>query len=80
MGHIIFIHVHILLSIPRKYVISHVVEFTMGKSAIHLACVYGEIRQSLVGQSFWARGLIVSTVGQDEAVVHVYIRNQAKND
>lgn len=73
-------HVHILLSIPPKYAMSHVVGFTMGKSAIHLACVHGEIKQSFVGQSFWARGLIVSTVGQDEAVVHVYIRNQAKND
>lgn len=33
-------------------------------------------RRNYVGQSFWARGYYVSTVGRDEAVVREYIRNQ----
>ena len=35
-------HVHMLLSIPPKYAVSQVVGFIKGKSAIHLARVYGE--------------------------------------
>jgi putative transposase len=57
-----------------------VVGFIKGKSAIHLARVYGERKQNFVGQSFWARGFLVSIVGRDEAVVREYIRNQEKED
>jgi putative transposase len=79
-GHLHPDHVHILLSIPPKYAVSQVVGFIKGKSAIHLARVYGERKQNFVGQSFWARGFLVSTVGRDEAVVREYIRNQEKED
>jgi len=72
--------VHILLSIPPKYAVSQVVGFIKGKSAIHLARVYGEREQNYAGQSFWARGFLVSTVGRDEAVVREYIRNQEQED
>jgi hypothetical protein len=41
---------------PPKYAVSHVVGYIKGKSAIHLARVYGEQKRSFVGQSFWARG------------------------
>ena len=51
-----------------------------GKSAIHLARVYGEMKRNFVGQSFWARGYFVSTVGRDEAVIRRYIREQEKED
>ena len=33
-------------------------------------------KRNFVGQSFWARGYYVSTVGRDEQVVREYIRNQ----
>ena len=59
---------------------SHVVGFIKGKSAIHLARVYGERKQNCVGRSFWARGDFVSTVGRDEATIREYIRNQEKED
>ncbi len=65
-GHLMSDHVHILLSIPPKYAVSEVVGYMKGKSAIHLARVYGERRQNFVGQHFWARGYFVSTVGRDE--------------
>ncbi len=79
-GHLMSDHVHILLSIPPKYAVSEVVGYMKGKSAIHLARVYGERRQNFVGQHFWARGYFVSTVGRDEQVVRAYIRNQEKED
>ena len=47
-----------------------------GKSAIHLARVYGERKRNFVGQHFWARGYFVSTVGRDEAMIREYIRHQ----
>jgi putative transposase len=57
-----------------------VVGFIKGKSAIHLARDYGEHRRNFVGQSFWARGYFVSTVGRDEEVIRNYIRNQEQED
>jgi putative transposase len=57
-----------------------VIGFIKGKSAIHLARVYGERRRNFVGQRFWARGYYLSTVGRDEAVVREYIRKQEQED
>ena len=73
-------HVHMLLSVPPKYAVAQVVGFIKGKSAIHLARVYGERRKNFVGQSFWARGYFVSTVGRDEQAIRAYIRGQEKED
>jgi putative transposase len=79
-GHLMPDHVHILISIPPKHAVSQVVGFIKGKSAIHLARTYGERKQNYVGQNFWARGYLVSTVGRDEAVIRDYIRNQEVED
>ena len=73
-------HVHMLLSIPPKYAVSQVVGFIKGKSAIHMARVYGERKRNFVGQHFWARGFFVNTVGRDEEAIRAYIRNQEKED
>ena len=73
-------HVHMLIAIPPNYAVSQVVGFIKGKSAIHLARVYGEHRRNFVGQSFWARGYFVSTVGRDEEVIRRYIQNQEEED
>ena len=77
-GHLMPDHVHMLISIPPKYAVSQVVGYIKGKSAIHLARVYGERKQNYAGQNFWARGYFVSTVGRDEATIREYIRNQEK--
>jgi putative transposase len=79
-GHLMPDHVHMMISIPPKYAVSEVVGFIKGKSAIHLARVYGERKQNFVGQHFWARGYMVSTAGRDEAVIRDYIRNQEQAD
>ncbi len=73
-------HVHMMIAIPPKYAVSNVVGYIKGKSAIHLARVYGEKKRNFTGQSFWARGYFVSTVGRDEEVIRNYIRNQEKED
>ena len=79
-GHLMPDHVHMLLSIPPKYSVSSVIGFMKGKSAIHIARVYGGRRRNYVGQNFWARGYWVSTVGKNEEVVRRYIQTQEKED
>jgi len=79
-GHLMVDHVHMMISIPPKYAVSQVVGFMKGKSAIHLARVYGERKRNFVGQHFCARGYFVSTVGRDERVIREYIRNQEAED
>lgn len=77
-GHLMADHVHMLISIPPKYSVAQVVGFIKGKSAIHIARTYGERKRNFVGQSFWARGYFVSTVGRDEAMIRGYIQKQEK--
>ena len=79
-GHLMPDHVHMMISIPPKYAVSQVIGFIKGKSAIHLASVYGERKRNFVGQHFWARGYFVSTVGRNEETNREYIRNQEKED
>jgi REP-associated tyrosine transposase len=79
-GHLLSDHVHMLIAIPPKYAVAQVVGFIKGKSAIHLARVYGEQKRNFVGQHFWARGYFVSTVGRDERVIREYIHKQEQED
>jgi len=37
-------------------------------------------RKNFTGQSFWARGYSVSTVGKDEEAVREYIKHQEEED
>jgi putative transposase len=73
-------HVHMMIAIPPKYSVSNVVGYIKGKSAIHLARVYSERKRNFAGQSFWARGYFVSTVGRDEELIRKYIREQERED
>ena len=68
------------IAIPHKDAVSQVIGYIKGKSAIHLARVYGERKRNFVGQHFWARGYWVSTVGREEAVIREYIRKQEEED
>jgi putative transposase len=79
-GHLMADHVHMMIAIPPKYAVSQVIGYIKGKSAIHLARMYGEKRRNFVGQHFWARGYFVSTVGRDEEVIRRYIRHQEEED
>ena len=79
-GHLLADHVHMMISIPPKYAVSQVVGFIKGKSAIHLARVYGEKKRNFVGQHFWARGYFVSTVRRDQEQIREYIKKQEARD
>jgi len=79
-GHLCLDHVHILLRIPPKHSVSHVVGYMKGKSAIRVARDFMGRHRSFKGYHFWARGYFVSTVGIDEVVIRQYIRNQEEHD
>jgi putative transposase len=79
-GHLRPDHVHMLLSIPPKQSVAAIVGYLKGKSAIHIARTYRGRPRNFLGESFWARGYFVSTVGRDEAKIREYIRNQEQED
>ena len=79
-GHLMPDHVHMLVSIPPKYAVSQVVGFIKGKSAIQIARIFRGRQKNFTGESFWARGYYVSTVGKDENLIREYIKKQEKED
>jgi putative transposase len=56
------------------------VGYIKGKSAIFVARRHLGKGRNFVGESFWARGYFVSTVGRDEKAVREYIKEQEKED
>jgi len=79
-GHLCPDHVHMMIRIPPKYSVSHVMGYIKGKSAIRMARDFMGRHQGFKGYHFWARGYFVSTVGIDEQTIREYIRDQEKND
>jgi len=51
-GHLLSDHVHMLMAIPPKYAVAQVIRLVKGKSAIHLAQVYGEQKRALPGDTY----------------------------
>lgn len=78
-GHLMPDHVHMLIEIPPKYAVAHIVGFLKGKSAIAIARMRGKER-NFQGENFWVRGYAASTVGFEEAVIRKYIREQEEDD
>jgi putative transposase len=79
-GHLVQDHVHMLVSIPPKRSVSEVVGYLKGKSAIAIARKFCGKQRNFGGESFWARGYAVSTVGFDEDDIKKYISNQEQLD
>ena len=79
-GHIMPVHVHMLISIPPKYAVSSVVGFIKGKSAIHVARHFLKRDRNYAGQRLWARGYFVDSVGRDTETIRRYIQQQESED
>ena len=73
-------HVHMLIEIPPKYAVAQVIGYIKGKSTIAIARKYMGRQRNFIGQSFWARGYYVSTVGRDEEMIKKYIQEQEAED
>lgn len=61
-GHLMPDHVHMLISIPPKYSVSHIVGFLKGKTTIYVANKYAR-KRCYKAITFGARGYFVSTTG-----------------
>ena len=79
-GHMVQDHVHMLIRIPPKDSVAEVVGYLKGKSAIAVARQCGGRKRNVNGETFWARGDAVSTVGFEEEQIRRYIRNQEQLD
>ena len=79
-GHLRPDHIHMCVSIPPKYAVSNVIGYIKGKSAVSIARNFTARKRNFAGESFWARGYYVSTVGLDEEAVRKYIRDQEAAD
>ena len=69
-------HVHMCIEIPPKFAVASIIGFLKGKSAIAIARRFCGVERNFNGQSFWARGYAVSTVGLEVEQVRAYIRHQ----
>ena len=79
-GHLMPDHVHMCIEIPPKYAVASVIGFLKRKSAIAIARKFKGKQQNFSGESFWARGYAVSTVGFELETVKRYIREQDMSD
>ena len=75
-GHLVQDHVHMIISIPPKYSVAEIVGYLKGKSAIGIAREFKGKKNSFNGESFWARGYAVSTVGLNLEQRRSYVKNQ----
>jgi putative transposase len=73
-------HVHMILSIPPKYGVSHIMGFLKGKVSIHLFDRYENLGKRYWGRHFWSRGYCVSTVGLDEEMIRKYVKYQEERE
>ena len=79
-GHTMPDHVHMLIWIAPKYGVSSVVGYTKGKRAVHVSRHFMKRGRNYAGQSLWARGYFVDSVGRDTEVIRKYIREQGAED
>jgi putative transposase len=75
-GHLMPDHVHMCIEIPPKYSVASIIGFLKGKSAIAIARQFKGKQRNFSGESFWARGYAVSTVGFELEAVKRYIQDQ----
>jgi len=79
-GHLMSDHVHLLLSIPPKYAVSHIMGYLKGRSSMMIFERHANLKYKFGNKHFWATGYYVSTVGLNSATVEKYIRDQEKAD
>jgi len=74
-------HVHMVVSIPPKILISEVMGILKGKAAIKLFQIFPKLKQKVHWENhFWARGYFVNTVGINEDLIKRYVKYQEKQE
>ena len=73
-------HIHMLLSIPPKYSVSHIMGYLKGKSSLMIFDRHANLKYKYGNRHFWCRGYYVDTVGKNKNRIAEYIRNQLQED
>lgn len=72
-------HVHLLVMVPPKISLSDFVGIIKGRSAIRIFNKFPHLKkQPYWGNSFWARGYCIDTVGLDSDMIRKYVKYQSK--
>ena len=74
-------HIHILISIPPAVSVGSVVGLIKSNTAKSLNEKFPHLRKVYWGtKSIWSAGYFVSTVGINEEIIRLYIKNQGEDD
>ena len=79
-GHLMPDHIHILVSIPPKYSVSHFMGYLKGKISLMIFDKHANLKYKFGNRHFWSEGYYVSTVGLNEATIRKYIQEQESHD
>ena len=72
-------HVHVIIQIKPSDSVAEVVQTLKGGTSRVIRKEYPELEEFLWGDSFWADGYFVESVGKiDEEVIRKYVREQHK--
>lgn len=76
-------HVHLLVSAPPNWSVSHIMKRIKGRSSLKLFQAFSELKKRYWGQHFWARGYFCVTAGElTEKIISEYLSHhfEKKNE
>lgn len=73
-------HIHMLIKIPPKMIVSSAVGYLKGKSTLLIFDRHADMKYKYGQRQFWCRGYFVDTVGKNTKAIKEYIANQLKED
>lgn len=69
-------HIHMLVEIPHKMIVSSFVGFLKGKSSLMIFERFSNVKYKYGNKHFWCRGFYVDTVGKNKEAIQQYIKDQ----
>ena len=69
-------HIHMLVEIPPKMIVSSFVGFLKGKSSLMIFERFSNVKYKYGNRHFWCRGFYVDTVGKNKEAIQQYIKDQ----
>ena len=74
-------HVHMVVVIPPKYAVAHVMQYIKSHSAKALKAKFPFLNKVYFSrEGIWSRGYCVSTIGLNEKEILAYVEHQEKED
>lgn len=69
-------HIHMLVEIPPKMIVSSFVGFLKGKSSLMIFERFSNVKYKYGNKHFWCSGFYVDTVGKNKEAIQQYIKDQ----